>query len=116
MNYSTLQVLGRAFFSGIMIAFAVFMSRIGGPIFGGIFSAFPAVFISILIISYKSRGMDFSRAMTKPLMTTGMLSIVAYGTAVRFLYPSFGLIAGTLGAYILSLVFAYISYLIFQKN
>lgn len=116
MNYSALQVLGRAVFSGMMIAFAVFMSRIGGPIFGGIFSAFPAVFISILIISYKSRGMDFSRAMTKPLMTTGMLSIVAYGTAVRFLYPGFGLIAGTLGAYILSLVGAYISYVLFQKS
>ena len=116
MNYSTLQVLGRALFSGMMIAFAVFMSRIGGPIFGGIFSAFPAVFISILIISYKSRGMAFSRAMTKPLMTTGMLSVVAYGTAVRFLYPSFGLIAGTLGAYILSLAGAYISYVLFQKS
>jgi hypothetical protein len=80
MKYSTLQVLGRAVFSGLMITFAVFMSKIGGPIFGGIFSAFPAVFISILIISYKSGGMNFSRAMTKPLMTTGMLTVVVYGT------------------------------------
>jgi hypothetical protein len=116
MNYSPLQILGRAFFSGMIIAFAVFMSKVGGPIFGGIFSAFPAVFISILIISYKSRGMDFSRAMTKPLMTTGMLAVVVYGAAVRYLYPSFGLITGTLGAYVLSLGGAYISYVIFQKN
>lgn len=116
MNYSILQVLGRAVFSGLMITFAVFMSKVGGPIFGGIFSAFPAVFISILIISYKSGGMDFSRAMTKPLMMTGMLTVVTYGTAVRYLYPSFGLVAGTVGAYIISLFSAYVSYVIFQKN
>ncbi len=116
MKYSPLQILGRAVFSGLIIAFAVFMSKVGGPIFGGIFSAFPAVFISILIISYRSGGMDFSRALTKPLMTTGMLTVVAYGTAVRYLYPGFGLIAGTAGAYIISLASAYASYMIFQKR
>lgn len=116
IKYSTLQILGRAVFSGSIITFAVFMSKAGGPIFGGIFSAFPAVFISILIISYKSGGLDFSRAMTKPLMTTGMLTVVAYGTAVRYLYPGFGLITGTVAAYIISLLGARISYVIFQKN
>lgn len=116
INTNSLQILGRAIFSGLIITFAVFMSKAGGPIFGGIFSAFPAVFISILIISYKSRGMDFSRAVTKPLMITGMLTVVAYGTAVRYLYPSLGLVAGTVGAYMISLVCAYVSYAIFQKS
>jgi len=116
INYSSLQILGRAFFSGTIIAFAVLLSKAGGPIFGGVLSAFPAVFISILIISYKSRGMNFSRAMTKPLMTTGMLTVVVYGTSVRYLYPSLGLISGTVGAYIISLLSAYISYAVFQKT
>ena len=92
------------------------MSKAGDPIFGGIFSAFPAVFISILIISYRSGGMTFSRAMTKPLMITGMLTVVAYGVAVKFFYPELGIVLGTIGAYAISLLMAFFSYLIFQKN
>ncbi|MDH4218628.1 MAG: DUF3147 family protein [Candidatus Aminicenantes bacterium] len=116
IQYSSVQLLGRAAFSGIMIAFAVFMSKAGGPIFGGVFSAFPAVFISILVISYKSRGMSFSRAMTKPLMMTGMLSIVVYATSIKYFYPRFGLIVGTVSAYLFALLSAYLSYVLFQKR
>jgi uncharacterized membrane protein (GlpM family) len=116
IHYSPIQILGRAVFSGMMIAFAVFMSKVGGPIFGGVFSAFPAVFISILVISYKSRGMSFSRAMTKPLMMTGMLSIVVYATSIRYFYPRFGLIVGTVSAYLFALLSAYLSYILFQKR
>jgi uncharacterized membrane protein (GlpM family) len=116
IQYSPIQIIGRAAFSGIMIAFAVFMSKVGGPIFGGVFSAFPAVFISILVISYKSRGMPFSRSMTKPLMMTGMLSVVVYATCVRYFYPRFGLISGTIGAYFFALLSANLSYILFQKK
>ncbi len=79
IEYSALQYLSRAVFGGFFVSLAVFLSRIGGPVFGGIFSAFPSVFISVLIINYKSRGMEFSRAMTKPLLVTGMISIFVCG-------------------------------------
>lgn len=110
IQYSALQYLSRAVFGGFIVSLAVFLSRIGGPVFGGIFSAFPAVFISVLIINYRSRGMEFSRAMTKPLLVTGMISIFMYGLGVRYLYPSLGLWWGTLGAYVFSLVGAILSY------
>ncbi len=116
IQYTPIQLLWRAAFSGLMITFAVFMSKVGGPIFGGVFSAFPAVFISILVISYRSRGMSFSRAMTKPLLMTGMLSIVVYATCVRYFYPRLGLVVGTVGAYFIALLSAYLSYLFFQKR
>lgn len=116
IQYTSIQLLGRAAFSGIMIAFAVLMSKIGGPIFGGVFSAFPAVFISILVISYRSRGLPFSRSMTKPLMMTGMLSVVVYATCVRCFYPRFGLIGGTIGAYFFALLSAYLSFVLLQKR
>ncbi|MCJ7579535.1 MAG: DUF3147 family protein [Candidatus Aminicenantes bacterium] len=116
IHYSALQYLIRAVFGGFVVALAVFLSRIGGPVFGGIFSAFPAVFISILFINYRSRGMKFSRAMTKPLLVTGMISIFMYGLGVRYLYPSLGLWWGTLGAYVFSLVGALLSYHLIQKN
>lgn len=116
IRYSLPQLLGRAAFSGVMIAFAVFMGKVGGPIFGGVFSAFPAVFVSVLIISYRSGGLRFSRSMTKPLMMTGMLSVVVYATGVRYLYPRIGLIGGTAGAYFFALLSAYLSYVLFQKK
>ncbi len=116
IQYTPVQLLVRAIFSGIMIAFAVFMSKVGGPIFGGVFSAFPAVFISILVISYRSGGMPFSRSMTKPLMMTGMLSVVVYAICVRYFYPRFGLIGGTIGAYFFALLSVFLSYILFQKG
>jgi hypothetical protein len=110
------QILLRALFGGLMIAFAVFMSKIGGPIFGGIFAAFPAVFTSTLIISYKTRGIEFSRAMTKSLTITALLAVVVYVSIVRFSYLAHGLVLGTLIAFLTSMVSAYFIYFLFQKR
>lgn len=116
LKYSSLHFILRAVFGGIIVALAVFLSRIGGPVFGGIFSAFPAVFISVLVINYRSRGMEFSRAMTKPLLVTGMISIFMYGLGVRYFYPSLGLWWGTLAAYLFSMIGAFMSYVLIQKK
>lgn len=116
LKYSTLHFILRAVFGGFIVALAVFLSRIGGPVFGGIFSAFPAVFISVLVVNYRSRGMEFSRAMTKPLLVTGMISIFMYSLGVRYFYPSLGLWWGTLAAYFFSMIGAFISYFLIQKK
>ena len=116
IHYSAFQYLTRAVFGGFIVALAVFLSRIGGPVFGGIFSAFPAVFISVLVINYRSRGMEFSRALTKPMLVTGMVSIFIYSVGVRYFYPSLGLWWGTLAAYLFSMIAALMSYLLIQKK
>jgi hypothetical protein len=110
------QVAGRAAFGGLVVAFTVFMSQVGGPVFGGIFSAFPAVFISVLIISYRSRGIEFSRAMTKPLLVTGMVTIFLYALGVKSLYPKLGLWLGTLGAFLLAMIAALFTFMFIQKQ
>jgi uncharacterized membrane protein (GlpM family) len=115
-RYSTRQILWRAAFGGFMVAFAVLVAKFAGPIVGGIFSAFPAVFISTLIISYQSRGIEFSRAITKPLMVTGMITIVMYGIGVRYFYPSLGLVAGTFVAYSLAMLSALFTGIFIQKK
>ena len=114
--YSARQILWRAVFSGVMIAFVIFISKVAGPIFGGIFSAFPAVFISTLIITYQSSGMEFSRAITKPLMVTGMITIVVYSLGVRYFYPGLGLVPGTLAAYAMAMVSAYFTAIFVQRK
>jgi hypothetical protein len=121
ISYSKLQIVLRALFGGSMISFAVFMSRIGGPTIGGIFSGFPAMcfpamFISTLIISYRSQGLDFSRSMTKPLMITGMITIVMYGIAVSFTYPHYGLLVGTTVSFFISMISAYLTFRFILKK
>jgi len=46
----------------------------------------------------------------------GMLSIVVYATSIRYFYPRFGLIVGTVGAYFIALLSAYLSYVFFQRR
>jgi len=116
IHYSKFQIIARGLFGGSIIAFAVFMSKVAGPIFGGIFAAFPAVFISTLIISYKSRGLEFSRTMTKPMLMTGMINVFVYAIAVRYSYLYFGLVLGTIFSFLISMISAYFTYQFILKK
>ena len=113
--YRTRDVVLRGFGAGGLVLLSVLLSQIGGPILGGIAAAFPAVFTSTLIILNKTRGTDFSRAMTKPLALSGILTIIPFSVAVRFLFPSFGVWLGTLISYVLVLPLAFLSYYLAQK-
>jgi uncharacterized membrane protein (GlpM family) len=110
------QIGFRALFSGLIITMAVFLSKIGGPIWGGVFSAFPAVFISTLVITSKSAGVEFSRTLTKSLLVSASINVVAYALAVRAFYPSLGLVAGTAMAYGMAGISACGTYIFIQKK
>ena len=116
IHYKPSHILWRAIFSGSIIAFAVFMSRVGGPIFGGIFASFPAAFISTLAITYKSRGIEFSRALTKPLAIGGTIITGLYPITARYFYQTSGLILGTIIPYAISVVIAYFVYNFINKR
>ena len=101
INYRVSDVVLRGVGAGSLVLISVFLSQIGGPVLGGIAAAFPAVFTSTLIILKKSRGTEFSRAVTKPLVLSGILTIYPFTVAVRYLYPIIGIELGTLVSYIL---------------
>jgi len=113
--YSTGQILFRAIFSGSAIAFAVLMGKLGGPLFGGIFATFPAMFLTTLIITHRSGGIDFSRATAKSLLISGLINVILYTIFVRYLFLTIGLFWGTGFAMLLSLISGYLSYQ-FIKN
>lgn len=100
----------RSLFGGFIITLTVLIAKTGGPVMGGIFAGFPAMFISALVISYKIQGMDFSRAMAKPLLVTGMITIAVYAVAIKYLYLSTGLYWGTLISICISAVSAYLTF------
>lgn len=98
-----LQLASRGALSGVIVGFATIMSRVGGPKVGGVFSVFPAVFLSTLISIRYSGGVEFSRAMTKPLLITASTNVTVYVIAVRLLYPLLGVAFGTAIAFLISL-------------
>ncbi len=108
--YTKTILLSRALFAGIIIALAVLLAKIGGPVWGGVFSAFPALFISTLTITNYSSGIKFSRAMTKPLMLSGLPTSIAYVVTVYYAYPALGLYYGTLAAFIVTAVVGAVTY------
>ena len=116
MRYTPLQILSRAFFSGSIISGAVYLSRVGGPVWGGIMAPFPTIYISTLIIMAKSKGVEFSRRITKPLLVSAMVNVVVYSTAVRYFYLLFGLALGTVLALGISAASTYGIYWFLKKR
>jgi hypothetical protein len=114
-HYNIHEVILRGVGAGTLVSLSVLLSQIGGPILGGIAAAFPAVFTSTLIILYKSKGTEFSRAMTKPLALSGILTIIPFSVAVRYLFPSLGVWFGTLVSYAVVVPLAVLSYRVMQN-
>jgi hypothetical protein len=101
-RYTASQIAGRAALSGMVVALAVLMSKVAGPLAGGIFATFPAVFLSNLIISYRSSGAAFASAVAKALMVSGLITVPIYALLVCYFYPLVGLGFGTLIAFLLT--------------
>jgi hypothetical protein len=115
VSYPPSQFIGRAVFGGAMISLAVLMGKLGGPLLGGIFGSFPAMFLSTLIITYYAGGSDFSRSVGKSLLISGLVNVPLYEIVVRYLYPTVGLIPGTTIAILFSLGSGYLTFR-FMKN
>ncbi|MFB3820242.1 MAG: DUF3147 family protein [Candidatus Methylomirabilales bacterium] len=105
-----MQIAARAVFGGTVIATAVLTAKLFGPSYGGIFAAFPATFFSSLVVTHRAGGRDFSRAVGKAMMTSGMINAALYSVAVRYAYPGCGLILGTAASLAFSGLTAYCTY------
>jgi hypothetical protein len=101
------QLLIRTIFAGSIIALAVLISKYSGSLIGGIFSAFPAVFISSFTILYIAEGPDFVQSFSRPLIISSGINTVLYTTAVYYAYPRTGIYAGTLVAFLITLFSAF---------
>ncbi len=100
VHYTAKKIAFRGILAGIFIALAVSLSNVGS-IISGIFSVFPAILSSTMIISVREHGPDFAAGMAKSMLL-GLSSVVTYATVVHFLYPVYGIVLGTIIAYVLS--------------
>ena len=115
-KYTAPMLIIRGILSGSIIAFAVLIAKIAGPLIGGMFSVFPAVMISTMIITHFAYGTKFSIAVLKIIMVSGPVNVVAYAIAVRYLYGSLGLIWGTLISFIISVISSFLVYQFVKKK
>ncbi len=106
IKYTKKQIVWRALFSGSVIVAVVLLSKIGGPIFGGIGAAFPAVYTSTLVITYHARDIEFTKSIAKSLTLSGMITVFIYSVASRYMFSLYGIYLGTLYAYLISLFLA----------
>jgi hypothetical protein len=116
ITYPPSQLIWRALFGGGIIALAIFMGKIGGPLLGGIFGSFPAMFLSTLVITFKTSGPGFSRSVGKSLLISGLINVPLYEIMIRFLYPIVGLGLGTALALLFSLGSGYLTFLFMKAR
>ena len=94
--------------SGLVIAAAIVLAKVGGSVVGGAASSFPAVLLSGTVITRHTRGVDFSNQLAAVTMFSAGVNIAAYVTLVRFTYVAWGIPLGTLCAFGASLVAAFV--------
>lgn len=90
-----LLIAGRGLFGGMIIAAAVLLAKLGGPLIGGVFAVFPAVFTGALVATAVSHGPEFSASLMRSTLIGG-ISVIIFATAVRLCFIPLGLGWGAL--------------------
>jgi len=90
-----LLIAGRGIFGGFIIALAVLLAKVGGPLIGGVFAIFPAVFTATLVMTAISHGAGFSAALMRSTLVGG-ISVIVFAIAVRLSFEPLGLICGSI--------------------
>ena len=93
VHYTKGKIILRGLLTGFIIAFSVFLSNLD-PTLSGIFTVFPAILLSTMIISYSEHGPDFSAGIAKS-MIFGSPSVMSYAVTIHFLYPETGIVTGS---------------------
>ncbi len=100
VHYTPMKIIMRGMLAGAIIAISVLLSNTSAAL-SGIFSVFPAIISSTMIISVREHGPDFAAGMAKS-MIFGSASVMSYAISIHFLYPAYGIINGTIVAFCIS--------------
>jgi uncharacterized membrane protein (GlpM family) len=102
VHYTPMKIIFRGLLAGTVIAIAVFLSNIGA-VLSGIFSVFPAIFLSTMLISLREHGPNFAGGIAKS-MIFGSQSVMIYAVAIYFFYPLYGVVLGSIFAFGISII------------
>lgn len=79
------QIAMRGGLGGCVVVAVITASAFGGPLMGGALGAVPAIWTSSLVAANHDRGLEFSRSLTKSFLRVGLLTIIPYFVATRYL-------------------------------
>lgn len=97
-------ILVRALFAGGVVGTTVLISTFANSFWTGIFSTFPAVMLSSMVILTLSQGAGFARAIGKTMILASV-NIIVFAGGVHWLYPTIGIFWGTVIAFVLAALF-----------
>jgi len=107
VHYTIKKITFRGILAGTVITITVLLSNVGA-VLSGIFSVFPAIITSTMIICYYEHGPDFASGMAKS-MIFGSTSVMSYAVTIHFTYPEYGIILGSIIAFIIAVIIALIN-------
>ena len=113
-KYSKTQIMIRAAFAGGIVASVILISKFLSPYFVGIFSTFPAVLLSTVIILSLNQNIQFAQATGKVLILSST-NITIYAIAVYFTYPAFGVLIGTVISFAAAVIWVWLFHPIVQR-
>lgn len=113
VHYTPMKIFVRGILAGVIIAISVFLSNFG-EVISGIFSVFPAMISSTMIITYREHGPVFSAGIAKS-MIFGSWSVMSYAVSIHFLYPIYGILQGSIFAFIISLIISITIFILRNK-
>jgi len=113
VHYTPKKILLRGILAGVIISISVLLSNINA-VLSGIFSVFPAILTSTMIIQYREHGAAFASGMAKS-MVFGISSVACYATCIHFFYPLYGVLTGSLLAFIISFLLTMVLYQLRSK-
>ena len=114
-RYSWWQVLIRAAFAGTVVGTAVIIGRSGSAFWTGIFSTFPAVMLSSMVILTLSAGPGFARGLGK-IMLLASTNIIVYGHFAGYFFPRAGLAWGTVISFIIATLWVWLLKPLFDRS
>ncbi len=88
----------RAAFAGCVIVLITFTAKAVGPIWAGLFAAFPMTVLPVLVIIHITYDARHVHAMLKNF-PKGLGALITYSVAVTLCYPGYGIYVGTAIAY-----------------
>lgn len=106
-KYTAFQLLIRAVFAGGVVGGTVLISAFASAYWVGLFSTFPAVLLSTMIILSINQSPAFARATGKILLFSSS-NIIIFGLGVFLTYPAIGLIGGTALSFFMAFLWVWI--------
>ena len=104
-------LLVRGVMSGTIIGLAVILSKVLGPLWGGLMAGFPALFSSSIIILLIAHGIGFASSVAKRIPYGNVTSTV-FAIGFYYLVPHYGMFIGTVIAYCLAIITAVFIYFV----